>query len=43
LAEALDNYKLTQGLIITENEEKTLEYAGKQIEVKPAWKWFLGH
>lgn len=43
LAEALEIHKLTQGLIITENEEKTLEYAGKKIEVKPAWKWFLGY
>ena len=43
LKEAMDKFSLSEGLIITENEEKTenLEIDGKvyKISIKPIWKW----
>jgi len=39
LVEALKKFKLKKGLIITYNQEDRLEEEGKQILVKPAWKW----
>ena len=45
LLEAMTIYKLTTGLIITENESKieTIEQNGQiyQINIKPCWQWLL--
>ncbi|MCK5137784.1 MAG: ATP-binding protein [Bacteroidales bacterium] len=43
LKETMEYYKLDSGLIITENEEDSIEFSGKQITIKPAWKWLLGY
>jgi predicted AAA+ superfamily ATPase len=42
LLDALKAYDLKEGLIITENEEETIEVQGYKIEIKPAWKWLSG-
>ena len=42
LREAMESYNLDSGLILTENEEDLIEYSGKKITIKPAWKWLLG-
>ncbi|MBN2066994.1 MAG: ATP-binding protein [Candidatus Diapherotrites archaeon] len=39
LVEALKKFKLKKGLIITYNQEDRLEEEGKEMIVKPAWKW----
>jgi predicted AAA+ superfamily ATPase len=43
LVEAMDKFSLSQGLIITENEEgsEIIEIKGKEyhIVIKPIWKW----
>ena len=41
LEEAMLNYGLTIGFIITENEEETLVESGRTINIIPAWKWLL--
>lgn len=45
LLEAIQKFKLKEGLIITENIQQNLEYkiSGKKIKVKvmPAWQWLL--
>ncbi|MDD5317833.1 MAG: ATP-binding protein [Candidatus ainarchaeum sp.] len=42
LLEALDKFKLDNGLIITRDQEDELAVNGRKISVKPAWKWMLG-
>lgn len=42
LIEAMDAYGLREGLIITENEQSTLEIEKFQIKIVPIWKWLLG-
>lgn len=41
LVEAMTAYGLTEGLILTENEQDTLEVDNYQIKVVPIWKWLL--
>lgn len=41
LIEALKKFKLKKGLILTYGQEDKLEEEGKEILVKPAWKWML--
>jgi predicted AAA+ superfamily ATPase len=41
LKEALDKFKLSRGLILTFNQEDNLEAGGRDILVKPVWKWLL--
>jgi len=41
LIEAMNTYGLGEGLIITENEQKTLEVEKFQIKIIPIWKWLL--
>ncbi|AKB36621.1 hypothetical protein MSSAC_2031 [Methanosarcina siciliae C2J] len=41
LKEAMEAYKLDSGLILTLEEEGTLDAGGREIVVKPVWKWFL--
>lgn len=41
LVEALNYYNLQQGLILTEDLEKTEIVEGKHIEYQPLWKWLI--
>ena len=41
LLEALDEYGLKKGLILTLDEEKEIKKNNKIIIVKPVWKWLL--
>jgi len=41
LLEALVEFKLKQGLILTYNQEDEFEINGKSIKVMPVWKWLL--
>ncbi len=41
LLEALEKFKLSNGLVITHDQEDSLTMRGKKIAIKPAWKWML--
>jgi len=41
LLKAMDEFKLKESLIITEDFEKEEEFNGKKIVYKPLWKWLL--
>ena len=41
LLEALDKFKLKEGLILTYNQDDHFELKGKSIKVIPLWKWLL--
>lgn len=41
LMEALNKFKLKEGLIITFDQEDKIEFKGKIIKLIPAWKWLL--
>ena len=41
LIEAMRLYHLQEGLILTENEEGTIEVNGLLIAITPIWKWLL--
>lgn len=41
LVEALINYNLKEGLILTDDEEDEFDIHNFKIKVKPAWKWLL--
>lgn len=41
LIEAMSLYHLQKGLILTENEQRTMEVNGCLIEIIPIWKWLL--
>jgi len=41
LVEALKEYNLDEGMIITGYEEEVTEVDGKTIRIIPAWKWLL--
>lgn len=41
LVEAMNEYGLEEGLILTNDEERVIEEKGKKIIVKPTWKWLL--
>ncbi len=41
LIEALNKFKLKEGLIITFDQEEDLKLDGKKIVIKPVWKWLL--
>jgi predicted AAA+ superfamily ATPase len=41
LFDALEAYNLSEGLILTDDTEDSIEIDGKQITVKPIWKWML--
>ncbi|MFW3147318.1 MAG: ATP-binding protein, partial [Thermoplasmatota archaeon] len=41
LVEALGSYGLENGLILTYDEEGSMEVGGKRIDIKPVWKWLL--
>lgn len=42
LIEALDAYNLKEGIIITENDQGSLEVENFQIKIVSIWKWLLG-
>jgi predicted AAA+ superfamily ATPase len=41
LLEAMKAYKLSEGLIITENDEEQFEVENYKIKLIPIWKWLL--
>ncbi|NGX34029.1 MAG: hypothetical protein K1060chlam1_00374 [Candidatus Anoxychlamydiales bacterium] len=41
LLEAMKTYNLSEGLIITENDEEHIEVENYKIQVIPIWKWLL--
>lgn len=41
LVEALTNYKLKEGLILTDDEEDEITVNDYKIKVMPTWKWLL--
>lgn len=41
LVEALEKFKLKQGLILTYNQEDELKIKDKKIKAVPVWKWLL--
>ncbi|MEK6952584.1 MAG: ATP-binding protein [Nanoarchaeota archaeon] len=41
LIEALNKFKLREGLILTYGQEDSFEEGGKKIKVIPVWKWLL--
>ncbi len=41
LAEAMDKFKLREGLILTYDQEEVILNGNKKIIVKPIWKWLL--
>ena len=41
LIEAMNAYNLKEGIILTENEQVTIEISGFLISVIPIWKWLL--
>jgi len=43
LLEAMNDYKLQSGLIITDDEEAEMMVNNKKITILPAWKWLLGY
>jgi uncharacterized protein len=42
LLEAMKEFKLKKGLILTYEQEEEIKLEGKKIIVKPVWKWLLG-
>lgn len=41
LLEALNKFKLKNGLILTLDQKETIKIENKVIEVEPAWKWLI--
>jgi hypothetical protein len=41
LWEAMDEMDIAEGVIVTLDEERKIEQAGKQIRFLPAYAWFL--
>jgi hypothetical protein len=41
LLEALDYYKLSEGIILTDHQEELRTVHGKKIRIVPVWKWIL--
>jgi hypothetical protein len=41
LVEAMSEYNIPKGMILTEDENSTMEKEGKKIEVRPLWEWLL--
>ncbi len=41
LIEALNDYGLDEGIILTEDQEEIKTIDGKKIHIKPVWKWLL--
>lgn len=41
LLEAMDKFKLKEGIILTYNQEKEIKIERKNIKIIPVWKWLL--
>lgn len=41
LKEAMEAYKLDRGLLLTFEEDDILDTGGREIVVKPVWRWLL--
>ena len=41
LVRAMDRFDLQEGVVITLDEEETIDVNSKTVFVQPAWKWFL--
>ena len=41
LLEAMNKFKLNEGIILTYDDEETIQRDGKKIRIIPAWKWVL--
>ena len=41
LIEAMKEYQLKSGLILTLDKEEDLVIEGKKVAIKPVWKWLL--
>ena len=41
LTEAMKEFKLKEGLLLTNNQEDNLKFDGRKIVIKPVWKWLL--
>jgi len=41
LIKAMDEFKLKEGLVITEDIDKEVEVDNKKMVYKPLWKWLL--
>lgn len=41
LAEAMNNLKLKEGLILTQEQEEEIKIKNKKIKIVPIWKWLL--
>ena len=41
LLEAMEKFKLREGLIITGEEDKKMQVSGKKVRFIPLWKWLL--
>jgi predicted AAA+ superfamily ATPase len=41
LFEAMDELKITNGLVLTDDDEETVKQGEKIVEVKPVYKWLL--
>ncbi|MFA5771738.1 MAG: ATP-binding protein [Thermoplasmata archaeon] len=42
LLDAMDKFKLKEGLILTLEQEENIKLKGKKIKALPVWKWMLG-
>lgn len=43
LSRAMDELKLKNGLILTDNEDETIRIKGKTVIIKPVYEWLLGN
>ncbi|MFH1915860.1 MAG: ATP-binding protein [Nanoarchaeota archaeon] len=43
LQEAIQKFKLSEGTLLTMNQEDEFTIEGKKIIVRPVWKWLLDH
>ncbi len=41
LKEAMEKFKLKEGLLLTNNQEEDIKIKSKNIRVRPVWKWLL--
>ena len=38
----MKKFNLKRGLILTHDQENKLKIEGKEVTIKPVWKWLLG-
>ncbi len=41
ILDALKEFKLAKGIILTYDESDSINTAGKKIDVMPVWQWLL--